>query len=208
MRHPVIVLGSGGHARVLIDALRLRSVEIIGIADEDRREQVVRGLQLAYLGDDKHVMSQDPSRVRLVNGVGSIGIPKKRIELFDRFKKAGFIFLSVIHPSATVSSRATFGEGVQVMAGAIVQCGVVVGSNAIINTGASVDHDCHLEAHAHLAPGVVLSGDVHVGEAAHIGTGAIATQGTRVPPRVLVKAGTRLTGRTFKFKENKLTCKT
>ena len=130
-----------------------------------------------------------PGDVRLVNGVGSTGSTASRRDIYDRFTREGYCFATVIHPSAIVAPEVQIEDGVQIMAGAILQAGSSVGSNAIVNTGAIIDHDCVVGAHAHIAPGAVLSGGVHVGSGAHIGTGACIIQGVSIGAASVVGAG-------------------
>ena len=152
MKLPVIVLGAGGHARVLLDALRLSKLRVLGVTDARPHHVDKNKLNALVLGDDRAVLSYDPKKVLLVNGLGSIGVTQKRAELFEKFKAKGFLFLNVNHPSAVIAKDVVLGEGVQIMAGAVIQTGVVIGDNAIINTRASVDHDCHIGSHVHIAP--------------------------------------------------------
>ena len=185
---PVIVLGSGGHARVLIDALLLNSVKLLGTTDVVPKNMSLLGV--SYLGDDDVVERYSPSEVCLVNGVGSISQPYLREKLFKKFKNLGYKFINVIHPFAVIAADVRLGEGVQVMAGAILQSGSVIGDNVIVNTNASVDHDCRIGQHVHLAPGVVVCGNVCVEELGHIGAGAKILQSVRVGAHALVSAGT------------------
>lgn len=190
MNKPCVVIGGGGHAKVLMDALLLSGFKIKGFIDLEPKQIRLHGKEVTYLGTDKDLMEiPNHKEIPLVNGVGSIGNPKNRRDIFRRFKEAGFSFLNVIHPSAIVAHDVSFGEGVQIMAGAVVQTGCVLGDNVIINTCASVDHDCHIGNHVHIAPGAVLSGNVTVDESAHIGTGASVVQGIHIPVETLVKAG-------------------
>ena len=189
MSLPVIVLGAGGHAKVLINALQLAGIRIAGIVDTDPGKHGISLLGVRVLGGEEAISQHDPAQVRLVNGVGAVGLPEKRRRLFESFKKRGYTFQSVLHPSAVISSDVVLGEGVQIMAGEIVQPGARVGQNAILNTGARVDHDCIVGAHAHLAPGVILSGSVKVSDGTHVGTGVIVIQGVSIGAGCLIGAG-------------------
>lgn len=189
MNLPVIVLGSGGHAKVLIEALLASSVEIVGIVDEDPAQKGKSILGIPVIGNDDTVNQYRPGAVQLVNGLGSVGVPERRREIFERFSALGYGFASVVHPSAVIASDAEIGEGAQIMAGAVIQPGSGIGRNAIINTRASVDHDCIIGDHTHIAPGVTLSGGVRVGAGAHIGTGATVIQGIDIGNDSLVGAG-------------------
>lgn len=187
--HPVIVLGAGGHAKVLIDMLRLRGHEILGIADADAGKHGTTHAGCRVIGGDDAVLQHDPARIRLVNGVGSTDRPQARRRLFDDFRRRGYVFQSVTHPSTVIAGDTVLEEGVQVMAGAVIQPGSRIGMNAIVNTAASVDHDCTIGAHVHLAPGVVLSGNVRVGAGTHIGTGACVIQGIAIGENCVIGAG-------------------
>lgn len=188
--HKLIVLGAGGHAKVLIDCLlQLPHIDIIGILDADVRliGQEIMGVRV--LGNDDLLKAYSPYQVQLVNGLGSIDIPQKRRSIYDKAKANGFHFFSVIHPTATIAQSVLLGEGVQVMAGCIIQAGSQVGANALINTRTTIDHDCHIHAHVHLAPGVILSGHVEVEEQSHVGTGAIVLQNIKIGRQCLIGAG-------------------
>lgn len=193
MKSGVIVLGSGGHAKVLVDALQRSGVLILGLTDPDPTRHGSTVLEVAVLGGDERVLAHPAASLRLVNGLGSTGNVAARRALFQRFRDAGYRFLEVIHPSAVIARDAVLGEGVQLMAGAVVQAGATVEANAILNTRATIDHDCHIGAHAHVAPGATLSGAVVVEAAAHIGAGATVLQGIRVGAGAIVGAGAVVT---------------
>lgn len=186
---PIIILGAGGHAKVLIDALRLQSVEILGIVDVDPKKKGLELMGVPIIGSDEEVMKYSPQKVRLVNGMGSVRVSSLRRQLFENFKSKGYQFENVIHPSAIIANEVILSEGVQIMAGVIIQAGCQIGVNTIINTGSLVDHDCLIGSHTHIAPGVVLSGGVVVDENVHIGTGAVIIQGVQVGANSLVAAG-------------------
>lgn len=185
----VIVLGARGHARVLVEALRARDVDIAGFITNQPECGTGVMANLARIGNDQDLMARDRRGIALVNGVGSIGRADARRAVFETFRAAGFVFASVIHPAAVIASDVTTGEGAQIMAGAILQCGVRIGANAIINTGAIVDHDSCIGDHAHVAPGASLAADVVVGAGAHVGAGATIIQGRRVGNEAIVGAG-------------------
>ena len=121
--------------------------------------------------------------MELVNGLGSVGNTELRAGIYYKFKKLGYSFCQVIHPTAILAKDCILGEGVQVMAGVVVNTGTRIAADSIINTGAVVDHDCVIGSHVHIAPGATLSGGVHVGDGSHIGTGATVIQGVSIGSR-------------------------
>lgn len=185
MSKPVILLGAGGHAGVLLDALHLNGVEVLGYVAP---KQAIEEIELKYLGDDEYVTKLSADEIELANSVGGLTLDRREC-LYDDFKALGYRFAQVIHPSAVISDSATLGEGVQIMAGAVVQAGVSLADNVIINTRASVDHDCFVNRHCHVAAGAVLAGNIHVGEKTLIGAGATVIQGIAIGPDCIVGAG-------------------
>lgn len=186
MNLPLIIIGGGGHAKVLASTLLLQHRSVLGFVEMNPSPPPLLGI--AHLGEDSSIFLYPPDQVRLVNGVGSIGTTVRRL-LYEKFQQRQYVFETVIHPSAIIAPEVDIEDGVQVMAGTVVQPGSRLGANAIINTGARIDHDCSIEAHVHIAPGVTLSGNVHIGEGAHVGTGASVIQGITVGATAIVGAG-------------------
>lgn len=188
MKKPIILLGAGGHARVLLDTLLQADKKVIGIVDQ----QITKNnkiLNIPILGTDDELDKFAPNSIQLVNGIGSIGDTEKRTQIYNKLIKKGYEFANVIHPSITLANEIKLGQGIEIMAGAVIQTGCNIGDNSIINTQASIDHDCIIGSHVHIAPGVVLSGEVEIGDSSHIGTGAVIIQGVKIGANALVGAG-------------------
>ena len=185
----MIVIGAGGHAKVLISILKSLGCEILGITESniDLYGQTV--LNILIRGNDNYVLEQRPESIELVNGLGSVVSTEQRKNIYAKFKSYGYFFSTVVHPSSIVADDVFLGEGVQIMAGAVIQPGCKIGENAIINTGVCIDHDCIVGDHVHLAPGVVLSGTVNIGAKSHIGTSATIIQGLTIGESAIVAAG-------------------
>jgi len=186
---PVIVIGSGGHAKVLIDLLKSSGKEILFCTEVDKAliDKTILGVLIA--GTDEMINDYSPGNVDLVNGLGSVGIPELRCRVAKEWLAKGFHFPTLIHPTAVISSTAIVEPGAQIMAGVVIQTAARIGINSIVNTCASIDHDCVVGAHSHIAPGVTLSGLVEIGEICHVGTGAQIIQAVRIGSRVVVGAG-------------------
>src|SRR3989338_2245363 len=186
MTTKIIMVGYGGHARVLQDILdQDRNVEMIGYVDLEQKNNT----SLRYLGTDDSIDPYSPHDIFLVNGIGSASSPVQRQEIYEKFKNKGYTFHSVVHPKALMASSVRLSEGVQMMGGVVINTGTKIGENTIINTSATIDQDCKIGAHCHIAPGVTLSGCVEVGATCHIGTGASIIQNIIIGDRSLIGAG-------------------
>jgi UDP-perosamine 4-acetyltransferase len=189
----LIIIGAGGHARVLVEALRQYRSDILGFVTQDREDASGVMTGIPRIGNDRDLHARGPAGILLVNGVGSVANPDRRRAIYDDFHRAGFAFATVVHPSALVASDVAIGEGTQIMTSCVLQPGVRIGVNAIVNTGAIVDHDTIIGDHAHIAPGVCLSGGIIVGDSAHVGVGATVIQGIRIGDGAVVAAGAVVT---------------
>jgi UDP-perosamine 4-acetyltransferase len=185
----MIVLGAGGHARVLIAALQRLEARILGATDADSAKLGQVMLGVAVLGGDEMLESHAPGTVMLVNGIGGAGRTAARRAIYERFMSRGYRFAAVVDPLALIAGPVEIGDGAQILAGAVLQPGARIGANAIVNTRAAIDHDCVIGAHAHIAPGATLSGNVRVGEGTHIGTGASVIQNVHVGAGSVIGAG-------------------
>ncbi len=188
-RLPVIVIGSGGHAKVVVDALLHEGRNIFGITDSDPTRIGDKLLGVPIIGDDTILDTYKSSDIELALGIGTVQAKSPRQKIFANLKGRGFGFATVVHPSAIIGHEVKIGEGAQILSGAIIHPGATIGAGAIVNFGARIDHDCIVGEFAHIAPGVTLSGNTKIGEGVHIGTGASVIQGISIGTHALVAAG-------------------
>ncbi|MGD9827262.1 MAG: NeuD/PglB/VioB family sugar acetyltransferase [Hyphomicrobiaceae bacterium] len=184
----LIMIGAGGHARVLLSALgRAGLWPDACVAREPPPDAWPAGI--AYLGSEDALTSLDRDSVRLVNGIGTVKTTTARRQAFERAKALGFTFASVIDPAAFAVADAVIDEGAQLIAGAVIQTGSRIGANVIVNTRAVVDHDGIIGDHSHIATGAALSGNVTLGRGVHVGTGAAIIHGIDIGDEAVVAAG-------------------
>ena len=186
MNKPIIMIGNGGHASVLVETLIAQQRELKGYTAPQAENNF---FELSYLGTDDVIMTYPPAEVNLVLGLGTIGISTLRRSIFEHFIARGYTFANVIHPTAILASSVRMGQGIQIMAGTIIQTNGSIADNTIINTGAVVDHDSVIGGHVHIAPGSTLSGGVTIGNGCHIGTGVSVIQGITIGEETLIGAG-------------------
>jgi sugar O-acyltransferase (sialic acid O-acetyltransferase NeuD family) len=189
LKNDLVLIGAGGHARSCIDVIeqegKFRIAGLVGVAEE------VGSKIFNY-----DVMSTDTGLGELAARIqyalitlGQIESPADRIRLFDLSVKAGFVFPTIIAPSAYVSPHATIGEGTIIMHGAIINPGVVVGRNCIINSRALIEHGSQVADHCHVSTGAILNGNTSLGIGSFIGSGATIKEGVSIGARSLVGMG-------------------
>jgi UDP-perosamine 4-acetyltransferase len=188
-RKKILVIGAGGHGRVILDCLKETQNWQMGIIErKDFPQKSIFGAQV--LGTDGDLVSLFKKGYKqAVIGVGSIGDTTVRRRISSQLKKIGFHLPVIVHPKAIVSKGAAIAEGTVVFPGAVVNTGARIGPCCIINSGAIVEHDCVIGEFTHIAPGARLAGGVIVGNDVHIGIGAVVKEGITISDKVIIGAG-------------------
>ncbi|VWB45755.1 acetyltransferase [Burkholderia lata] len=176
MNNSVIVLGGGGHAKVVIEILRSTGYDVsycIAASDD-----VPYCVGVPVLCGDHHLSRLlDAGHSKLFPGIGSNAVRGRAAE---QALKLGYELVNAVSPMASISPSSIIGKGVAIMGGVIVNAESRIEDLAIINTGATVDHDCHVGFSAHVAPQCALAGNVKVGDFAFLGIG------TKVIPEIVI----------------------
>jgi sugar O-acyltransferase (sialic acid O-acetyltransferase NeuD family) len=167
----LIIIGAGGHGRVVADATDLPHVFL----DDDRKNDTIVGTV-----SDISTVQENGDKI-----IVAIGNNHARMELLNNLTDME----TVIHPTAVVSRNATVNVGTVVFANAVINTGALLGRGCIVNTGATVDHDCILEDGVHVSPGAHLGGNVTIGALSWIGIGASVKHGITIGKNVVVGAG-------------------
>lgn len=158
------ILGAGGHGGVVADSAEALGWDVCFF--DDGRSGRFGEWEIA--GGSDQLLAQ----ANMFDGViVGIGANRARLDWLTRLRQSGGKIITVIDRAATVSTRASIGEGCYLAAGSVVNRAAVIETGCIINTGSTVDHDCHLAEGCHLSPGVHLSGLVRIGRASWMGTG-------------------------------------
>lgn len=185
----IVVIGGGGHARVVITILRkLRRYTVKGFTDPQKNGSL---LGVPFLGSDDELakLAGESSPLNAVLAVGQIGLGRTRAEIWQRVALPGLAFPSIVSPAAIVNEEVQIGDAVVVMDGAVINTGAKLGTGVIANTHCTVEHDVQLGDWVHVAPGATISGGVSVGAFSMIGVGATIIEGRTVAGDIIIGAG-------------------
>ena len=166
MLKDIIIIGAGGHARVIADMVKKSGDNVVGFLDDDLSKDEVIGKI-----DDCMKFSD----CFFVIAIGNNEIRKKIAEKFPDLK-----YRTVIHPRAVISENVEIGVGTVIMANAVINANTKIGAHCIINTASVVEHDNVISDYAHISPGATLCGGTRIGELTQIGAGAVTKNGTSV----------------------------
>jgi sugar O-acyltransferase (sialic acid O-acetyltransferase NeuD family) len=186
----VVIIGAGGHARVLHKLLQRRGETIAGyVAPEP-----AAAFELPYLGTDADLPRLAASRpLSAALGIGKVTATTHRLAVLDRLEACGITCPVLIAPTATVHDDVACGNGTVVLDGAIVVTGSTLGRRCIVNTGAIIDHDCQVGDDVHVAVGAVVCGGVRIGQHCMIGAGATIIQSISICDGCTIGAGATVT---------------
>jgi UDP-perosamine 4-acetyltransferase len=170
----IVVVGGGGHARVVIEVLLAAGWEVVGFTDAGTPPGQTFGA-VPCLGGDEALPAVRAAGVE--TAIIALGENALRARLAAAARDLGFTLGNAVHPGAHLSPSVRLGAGIAVMAGAVINAATTIGDGSIVNTGATVDHDNRIGAFVHIAPGCHLAGYVTVGDGALIGVGSTVGRG-------------------------------
>ncbi len=170
MEEKLVIIGAGGHGKVVCDAALEAGFEVLGFYDDDPSKVGTKINGVPVLGSINDLFILDNKEK--VSVTVAIGDNIVRARIYYKVLARGFKLATIVHPRSYTSKYSRIGWGTVVCAGAIVQPGAIIGDDVIINTGSTVDHDCLLFHHTCVNPQATLTGEVKVGYLATIHSNA------------------------------------
>ena len=186
MNDKVVVIGAGGHAKVVADIIRKNGDIVLGFLDDHKGKNQKSFFGAEILG----TISEYENYISDALFIIAIGNNSFRKHLSGSMNCKWY---TAIHPSAIIGDGAVIGEGSFVSAGAVINADAVVGNHVIVNTRAVIEHDCVVGNYAHLSPGSIMCGGSSVGELTLIGAGSILTNGVKIDEEMRMEAGITIT---------------
>jgi len=188
----ILLIGAGGHAKVIIDALRSnkQSFNIIGIVDKNESKLGKNILGVTVLGSDDILRELYGYGLRKVFiSLGMIKDFRIRENIYTMLKDIKFECINIFHNKSIISDWAVLGEGNAVLAGAIINAEAKIGNNCIINSGSIIEHECIIGNNVHIAPGACVSGQSIIENNCMVGAGSTIIQGIRIGANAIIGAG-------------------
>lgn len=188
MNKKVVIIGAGGHAKVISDIIEKSEDIVVGFLDDNKvkDEFIIKEKKYKVLGiidDCKKIQLEDPE-IEFVIAIGNNEVRKQIAERYDDLK-----FYTAIHPSSQIALDVEIGEGTVVMANTSINTSAKVKKHCIINTGAVVEHDNVLQDFVHISPNATLCGTVQIGELTHVGAGTTVRNNISICHDCIIGAG-------------------
>lgn len=181
-----IIYGSGGHAKVVIDAL---SIPLCKLRVVDDNPDVLGKLVL-----ESEIYS--PSDVRHLTDVPihvAIGDCMSRRNVAQKLLTQGYSLLTVKHETSILSAHSLVSTGAFLAARSIVAPCCKIGLGFIANHGAVIDHDSTIEDWVHIAPNATVGGGVSIGDNVLVGSAASILPGIKIASNTVIGSGAVVT---------------
>ena len=190
MNKKLVIVGAGGHARVVLDTALLLNHRIHGILDLQFNESGEYILGIPVIGGTELLKQLNPDEFMIAIAIGD---NHSRANWHDKVQSHGFELCTLIHPTANLSEQEMKIEpGVFINAGAVINACVSIGTGTIINTGAIIDHECEIGKFVHVAPGCSIAGRVKIGDSSFIGIGAAIIDKITIGSRAIIGANSTI----------------
>lgn len=180
MNKKVVIIGAGGHGRVVADTVEICGDMVLGFLDDSDHS----GENVNIIGKTTDAEKYCDGETYLFVAIGNCEVRERIMNSLPTAK-----WYTAIHPSAVISPSAVIGVGTCVMPNAVVNNSAKVGKGVIINTCASVDHDDVIGDFVHIACGVHIAGTATVGKGTWIGIGATISNNVSVCEELKIGAG-------------------
>ena len=176
----VVIIGAGGHAKVISDIILKNGDKLLGFLDDFKTGKILLGYGVIGVVSDINKFAKD---TQFIIAIGDNHIRETIAKTYD------VNWYTAIHPSAQIGVDVVLHKGTCVMANAVINSGSNIGEHCIINTAAIVEHDCTLLDFVHISPNAVLCGNVNIGVCGHIGASAVVKNNIVITDNVVVGAG-------------------
>ncbi len=184
MKNKLLILGAGGHGKVIADiALKMNKWENIYFLDDNEGISESMGIKRIGKIEDSYKM------IDKFDVFVAIGNNYARMKIQNELIYAGASIPILIHPSAIIGTDVKIGIGTVVMAGVVINCYTLIGKGCIINTNSNIDHDNSIGDYVHISPGSSLGGTVNVGEGSWLGIGSVISNNLNIINNTIVGAG-------------------
>jgi len=182
----LLIVGSGGHARVVLSAAVKSGYNIAGILDINFTGKKERILNHPVLGSYENLENYRESAIDVFVALGDI---HTRSQYYNDLRGRGFNLPTIIHPTSIVDENSIIEPGVLINTGALINAGAKIGENTVINTGAIIEHEVEVGKNSHIAPGVCIGGRSKIGDNTFIGIGVTVIDYITIGSQVKVGAG-------------------
>lgn len=178
MNKNIIIIGAGGHGKVVSDIAKEVGYNQIFFLDDN--DSLKKCNNYEVIGKIKNFNNYYDSDFFVA--IGNNEERKKIISILPNL-------VTLVHPSAVIGSNVELGKGTVIMPGVVINACTKIGDGCIINTCSSIDHDCKIGNYTHISVGAHLAGNVSIGDNDCLGIGSIVKNNVLICSNTMIGAG-------------------
>ncbi len=200
MCNRLVLIGGGGHCKSVLETIYAGGIysEIVITDNSIARGSTILGSKVVGTDEELPDLYKNGFHHAFVT-IGSIKDTSIRRRVYEKARGIGFIFPTIIDPSAVIATSSHIGEGIFIGKNVIVNADAKIGDLAIINTAAVIEHDCHVGEFSHISVGAILCGGVEIENDVFIGANAIIIQGIKIEANSIIGAGSVVLNNVSKY---------
>lgn len=168
-----ILIGMGGHGKVVLDAVLSNpnsDIKIIGFLDDGDIKEVYG---IKKLGNIKDFINYKDKKFHI-----AIGNNKFREKIAKELGEEKLI--SIIHKTAYISSMSEIKNGTYIGAMAVINSECKIGKCCIINTGTIIEHNSFIGDYSHLSYRVLVGSESNISSGTMIEMGEILERNSKL----------------------------
>lgn len=184
MSKNVVIMGAGGHAKMIADIIIKSGDMLYGFLDDNIPigTKILQDYAVVGKIEDCNKL-QNEKELHFIIGIGD---NHTRETIYEKYKVK---YYTAIHPTAVIARDVTIGEGTVIKSNATIDVLATIGKNCIVGTGSITAHDSKIGDYVHLSPNATICGTVNVGKYTHIGANATVINNINVASDCIVGAG-------------------
>ena len=184
MSKKVVIIGAGGHAKVIADIIIKSGDEVVGFLDDNIEKDTIVIDNYKVIGKTEDCLKlKEDKELYFIIAIGNNFTRK------DIAEKYNLNYYTAIHPTAIIGMQVQIEKGTVIMANTCINPSTIIGKHCIINTGAIVEHDNSIKDFVHISPNATLCGTVTIGEETHIGAGNVIKNNITITNNCIIGAG-------------------
>lgn len=184
MNKNLIIIGAGGHGKVVADIANKMCLwsDIFFLDDNISIKSNLGFKVIGQICDAEKFKSDSDFFV-------AIGNNDLREEIQNKLEEDHYKLVTLIHPSSVISADVIINIGTVIMASVVINASCRIGKGCIINTSSSIDHDSIINDFVHISPGTHLAGNVSIGENSWLGIGCVIINNITICDSCIIGAG-------------------
>ncbi len=159
MKNKIVIIGAGGHGKVVADAiLKQGKFTLLGFFDDNKPINVIYYNGFSVIGK-----STDLEKIKTITDffIVAIGNNEIRKSVYENLKH--FIEPAIIiHPSAIISPSVSIEKGTVILANTVINADASIGENCIINSLSLIDHETNVGNNVHISQGTIVGSNVKI----------------------------------------------